>query len=256
MVFISVLAGCAKAPDPKVLLVGTIAGPETELVEVAQQVAYERYGLSIKIVPFNDYVEPNRALAEGEITVNLFQHEPYLKSFLQAHAVNFEVIGKTFLYPMGVYSEKYQRVEDLPDHAIIGIPQDPSNQARALLLLEKAQLIGLNKTVDRLSATVAEITENPKGFVIHEIDPASMVRMLSDLDLAAINTNYAVMAGLLPKRDALLVEDKYSPYVNVVVSRGVDHADPRFKFLIEALHSPEVVQRARELFHDQAVVGW
>lgn len=235
--------------------IGTIAGPETDLMEVAKNVAAQRYGIQITIVPFTDYVLPNQALADGSIDANMFQHTSYLEQTIATKGYNLTAIGKTFIYPMGLYSNKITNLKDLRQNAIIAVPNDPSNEARALLLLEKANIIQLKPGLN-LKATPGDIVSNPKNIQIKEIDAAQLPRVLADVDLAAINTNYAMVAGLLPSRDALFVESKDSPYANIVVVRTSDSQDPKFTKLMEALHSPEVLSRAQTLFQGQAIPAW
>lgn len=251
------MVGC----EPKIvntndILIGTIAGPETELVEVAKEVALKKYNLNVNIVPFNDYVEPNRALAEGEININMFQHQPYLDQVVDKQKLPLVSIARLFIYPMGVYSEKHKNFSTVGQNAVVAIPNDVSNQSRSLLLLEKAGLITLDKSVDSNSYSINDIVSNPKKLRFQEVDPAFMVRMLSDLDLAVINTNYAAMARLLPNRDALIAEDKQSKYANVLVVRAEDKDKEQFKLLIDAFHSDEVVSKAQKLFNNQAIIAW
>lgn len=235
--------------------IGTIAGPETELMEVAKQVAAKRYHLKLTIVQFTDYVLPNQALADGSIDANMFQHVPYLEQTIATKGYNLVAIGKTFIYPMGIYSNKITKLTDLKDAAVVAIPNDPSNEARALLLLEKANLITL-KPGQKLLVTLADIVGNPKQLQFKELDAAQLPRVLADVDLAAINTNYAMVAGLIPSRDALLLESKDSPYANVVVVRADDSQDPKYAKLLLALHSPEVLNKASDLFQGQAIPAW
>lgn len=252
------LASCSKSNPKRAgneIRIGTIAGPETELMEVAKNVAAEKYNVQITIVPFTDYVLPNQALADGSIDANAFQHTPYLEQTIATKGYNLTAIGKTFIYPMGLYSNKITNLKDLKPNAVVAVPNDPSNEARALLLLENAGLIKLAPGLN-VKATLANIVSNPKNLQIKEIDAAQLPRVLADVDLAAINTNYAMVAGLLPSRDALFLESKDSPYANIVVVRTSDSQDPKFAKLMEALHSPEVVSRAQTLFQGQAIPAW
>jgi len=235
--------------------IGTIAGPETELVEVAKHVAANKYDLDVSIVPFTDYVLPNQALADGSIDANMFQHLPYLETTIAAKGYKLTPIGKTFIFPMGLYSNKIAHLNELRANSIIAIPNDPSNEARALLLLEKAGLIKLKPGVT-LKATINDIAENPKQLKIKELDAAQLPRVLRDVDMAAINTNYALMAGLVPSRNAIFLESKDSPYANIVVVRTADKDNPKYAKLMDALHSKEVVSRAETLFQGQAVPAW
>lgn len=250
------LASCNKQnTDPKSIKVGTIAGPETRLMEVARHVAKDNYGLKIEVVEFNDYTIPNTALADGSIDANMFQHEPYLVETIAAKGYDLIAIGKTFVYPMGLYSKNHNSIEELPQNAKVGIPNDPSNEARALLLLQNAGLIKL-ETAAKSQISVSHITENPKNLKIIALDAAQLPRAIPDLDLAAINTNYAMLAGLLPSRDALFIEDKNSPYANIVVVREADKDNPKFQQLVEALHSRDVLATAEQLFHGEAIPAW
>ena len=248
----SLLAGCNK-PDPNVIVVGTIAGPETELVDVAQQVAKKKYGQTIKIVEFNDYNLPNEALNDGALDANVYQHLPYLEAASAARHYNFEVIGKTFVYPTGLYSKHHKTLEELPQNAIIAIPNDPSNEARALLLLSQAGLITMSLNT---SSNLKDITSNPKNLRFKELDAAQLPRIVGDVDAAIINTNYAVPAGLDLNNDALFIENKHSPYANIIVIRSNSTKKDQLKLFVKALNSPEVQQKAQELFGQAAIPAW
>ena len=246
------LLACNK-PAPNTLVVGTISGPETELMDVAQKIARQRYGLTIKIVAFNDYNLPNAALEDGTLDANVYQHLPYLTEASKAHHYRFKVIGKTFLYPTGLYSSKHKSLRQLPDHAIIAIPNDPSNELRALLLLNQAGLIRLkNKQI----TTLQNLASNPRHLVFKELDAAQIPRVLPDVDAAVINTNYAVAAGLSPSRDALFSETKQSPYANLIVARDNSDKQAQLALLVKALNSDEVKAKANALFGDAARVAW
>jgi D-methionine transport system substrate-binding protein len=241
------------AENKNTITVGTIAGPETALMDVAKEVALKDYGLTIKIKTFSDYVIPNIALNEGSLDANVYQHLPYLKAAIKARGYQLVSIGKTFIYPMAAYSKKIKSIQALPDNAIVAIPNDPSNEARALLLLQKANLITLNKQFD---ASVLNITSNPKHLKFKTLDAAQLPRALEDATLAVINTNYAVAAGLSPKKDGLLIEDKDSPYANIVVVRKKDKNKKTLHELVKALHSKAVLEKAKVLFKNQAIPAW
>lgn len=250
------LASCQKPPrGADEIYIGTISGPETELMEVAQKVAAEQYHLKIKIFEFEDYTMPNTALSEGSLDANLFQHQPYLDLFNQQRGLHLVAIGKMFVYPMAIYSKKYPRLHDLPQGAKIGIPNDPSNEARALKLLQKANLITLDKA-DDLHLTPHKILKNPKQLKFQEVTSAQLPRALDDLDAACINTNYALTAGLSPLKDGLFHEGADSPYVNILVVQEADKDNPKFQLLLKALHSKEVLEKAHELFGEHALKGW
>lgn len=249
------LVGCQQHKDANTINVGTISGPETELMVVAKEVALKKYGLDINITEFTDYNLPNTALNDGTLDANVFQHQPYLDEYLANTHYPLVAIGKTFIYPMGVYSSKIKDIKNTPDKAIVAVPNDPSNEARALILLSKAGLITLKPGVT-VTATPNDIASNPKHLQFKELDAANLPRALQDVTLAVINTNYAVPAGLYPNRDAIFVEDKTSPYVNLIVVKQKDVNDPKLQQLVEALHSPEVIEKANDLFKGQAVAGW
>lgn len=253
---LSLLFGCSpKERGEHEIIIGTIAGPETKIVEVAKKVAEKQYGLKLKIISFEDYVVPNAALAEGDIDANMFQHQPYLDIVMAKKGYKLSSIGNMFIYPMGVYSNKYKNLNDLPQGAKIGIPNDPSNAARALRLLAKAKLITIPEVND-LELMPKLIQSNPKNLDIKEIAAAQLPRVLPDLDAAVINTNYAIQAGLHPHKDALFLEDSASPYVNIVVVRTADKDQQKYQQLMAALHSPEVLEAAKTLFADEAIPAW
>lgn len=247
--------GQQKQTQTNSIKVGTISGPETTLMEVAKKVAQQQYGLDIEIISFSDYTLPNAALTDGSIDANMFQHLPFLNEQIKARHYDLAVVGKAFIYPMGAYSHKIKQLNELANGATVAIPNDASNESRALLLLQKAQLISLPPGA-MTNATSRDILNNPKQLKFVELDAAQLPRSLQDVDLAVINTNYAIPAGLSPQHDALLLEDKDSPYVNLVVVRSKDKHDPRFQQLVNALHSPEVIAKAKELFGEGAIIGW
>jgi D-methionine transport system substrate-binding protein len=249
----SLLANCGSQTDPNTIVVGTISGPETELVDVAQKVAKQQYGQEIKIVEFNDYNLPNEALNDKTLDANVYQHLPYLEIASAARHYDFEVIGKTFVYPTGIYSKHHKTLESFPQKAIIAIPNDPSNEARALLLLTQAGLITMQSP---LSSNIKDITSNPKNLRFKELDAAQLPRILGDVDAAIINTNYAIPAGLDLKDDALFVENKHSPYANIIVIRKNSDKKDKLAILVKALNSPEVQQKAQELFGNAAIPAW
>ena len=234
------LLACGK-PAPTTLTIGTITGPETDLVETAKEVALNQYGLTIKIIEFNDYNLPNEALQDGSLDANVYQHLPYFKASMKAHNYHFEIIGKSFVYPMAIYSHKYKALRKLPNHALIAIPNDPSNETRALLLLKKAGLITLKKTTN---GTTDDILTNPKQFQFKE------------LDAAVINSSFAIPADLRPSRDGLFVEQKDSPYANLIVIRQDSDKKRQLEEFVKAMNSVEVKKQAKNLFGDAAIPAW
>lgn len=249
------LTACSKHEAKNTIRVGTIAGPETRLMIAAKRVALKRYGLHIKIVTFTDYNSPNRALNSGEIDANMFQHVPFLRSQKHEHGYNIIPIGKVFLYPMGLYSKKLTSLQQLKPGSEIAIPNDPSNEARALLLLQSAKLIRLKPGID-INATPIDILQNPLHLRFIELGAAQLPRALQDVAISAINTNYAIPSGLHPK-SALFLEKRDSPYVNVVVVRAQDRHSKKARELVAALHSKPVLKLARKIFGPKgAIPGW
>ncbi|MDO6415028.1 MetQ/NlpA family ABC transporter substrate-binding protein [Sphingomonas sp. BIUV-7] len=236
------LAACggsgAKKADPNTLTIAATAVPHAEILEfVKPELAKE--GLTLEIRVFNDYVQPNLQVDQGQIDVSYFETKPYLDTFNASRGTKLVPIAGIHVEPLGAYSRKWKTLAALPDGAAVAIPNEPSNGGRALLLLQKAGLITLRNPTDPL-ATLKDITANPKHLAFREIESATLPRILGEVDLALINTNYALDAGLNPIRDALVIEDGTSPYVNFVVGRPGSDKDPRVQKLIAALRSPEV----------------
>jgi D-methionine transport system substrate-binding protein len=252
IVILFITLSCSK-PTPNTLIIGTIAGPETQLIETAKQVAESKYGLNIKIVAFNDYNLPNQALEEGSLDANVYQHLAYLNASIKAHGYQLQEIGRTFVYPMGIYSKKIHSLEQLPEQAIIALPNDPSNEMRALLLLQKAGLITLkNTSIEGLS----DIETNSKHLRFKELDAAQLPRALPDVDVALINTTFALPAGLSPTRDALFTEGKDSDYANIIVIKKDSSKKDQLNLFVKALNSDQVKEKARLLFGDAAIPAW
>ncbi|RUR12684.1 MetQ/NlpA family ABC transporter substrate-binding protein [Legionella sp. km772] len=246
------LISCNK-PSPNMLVIGTIAGPETELIETAKQVAEKEHGLTIKIVEFNDYNLPNEALQDGSLDANVYQHLPYLKASMLAHGYDLQAIGRTFVYPMGIYSKKYKSLKDIPENSIIAVPNDPSNEMRAFLLLEKAGLVTLKNATN---SGVPELDSNPKKLQFKEMDAAQLPRVLPDVAAAVINTTFALPAGLSPSKNALFTEGKDSPYANVIVIKRDTNKRPQLELFVKSLNSEQVKKKAKELFGDSAIPAW
>jgi D-methionine transport system substrate-binding protein len=227
--------------DDKVIKVGTIGGPDAQIWEVVTKVA-KREGLNVKVVEFNDYVQPNAALDAGDLDANSFQHQPYLDSQIKQRGYKIVNVGLTYVSPMGFYSKKFKSLKDLPEGAKVGIQNDPSNGNRALLLLQKYGAIKLKPGVgtNGVNATPLDVLENPKKLKLVELDAAQLPRSLDDLDAASINTDYAVKAGLQPTKDAIAIEDIKGPYANLIAVRVQDRNQPWVKKLVAAYESDEV----------------
>lgn len=237
------------------LKVGSMSGPESDLVEAAAKVAREQYGLEVKVVTFEDYVTPNVALEDGSLDLNAFQHKPYMDAMNQNRGFHLVAVGNTFIYPIGGYSKKIKKIEQLTDGARIAIPNDPSNEGRTLILLDKKGLIKL-KDNSNLSASLMDIVANPHHYDFVETDAAQLPRMLDEVDLAFINSNYAVSAQLNPSTDPIIVEDKDSPYVNIIAAREDNKDDKSVAQFVSAYHSQAVEDAARAAFKGGAVKGW
>ncbi|WP_047679474.1 MULTISPECIES: MetQ/NlpA family lipoprotein [Xenorhabdus] len=252
------LAGCGQEQrDPNHIKVGVIAGPELQVAEVAKQVAKERYGLDVELTTFNDYVLPNESLSKGDIDVNVFQHKPYLDQQTKERNYKLAIVGNSFIYPMAAYSKKIKSLDELQAGSQIAIPNDPTNQGRALLLLQKQGLIKLKEGVGLLP-TVLDITSNPKQLDIVQLEAPQLPRSLDDqkIALALINNTYAGQIGLTPEQDGIFVEDKNSPYVNIIVSREDNKDAENVQKFVKAYQSPEVDQEAQKVFKGGAIKGW
>ena len=220
------------------LRVGASPVPHAEILEFVKP-TLAKQGVNLVIREFSDYVQPNLALADGSIDVNFFQHLPYLNSFQQGRPLGIVAGAKVHVEPIGVYSRRVQQLRDLKAGATVAIPNDPSNSGRALKLLERAGLIRLKAGVG-VSATVLDITTNVKRLRFRELEAPQLPRALGDVDAAVINTNYALDAGLNPLKDALLLEDKRSPYANLLAAKPATLKNPDYLKLVKALQSPEV----------------
>ncbi len=212
--------------------------PHAEILEHIKP-ALKEAGVDLDIKVFTDYVQPNQQVADGQIDANFFQHKPYLDSFNKERGTDLVSVGLVHVEPFGAYSKKIDNIENLKEGARVAIPNDPSNGARALLLLEKNGLIKL-KDPENLLATSRDVSENPKQLKFTELEAATLARVLDDVDLALINTNYAIEAGLNPLEDALIIEGSESPYANLVAVKAGNEKDERVEKLLKALQSEDV----------------
>ncbi|MBX6395842.1 MAG: MetQ/NlpA family ABC transporter substrate-binding protein [Alicyclobacillaceae bacterium] len=243
-----------KALDPNHLVVGVTAGPHEQIMEKVKEVA-AKDGLQIDIKVFSDYTMPNIALAEGDLDANSFQHKPFLDNFKETKKLDLTAVANTVTFPMGIYSKKIKHVQDLKEGDKVGLPNDPTNGARALLLFERAGMIKLNDGVG-IKATVHDIKENPKKLQFVELEASQIPRQLDELAAAAINTNFAMEQGYVPTRDAIFLEPKDSPWVNVIAVRTENKDDPAVQKLIKAYHSDEVKKFIEEKFQGSVIPAW
>lgn len=247
--------GNKKSSDPNHIKVGVSSGPEYVIAQAAKKVAKEKYGLEVELVQFSDYIMPNTALDQGDIEANVFQTKPFLDEQTTNRGYKFAVVGNTFIYPMAAYSKKIKSLDELKDGSVVVIPNDASNNSRALLLLQKAGLIKLKEGAT--SPRLVDIIENPKKLEILELEAPQLPRVLDDakVSLSIINNNFAGQAGLLLK-DAVFAEDKESPYVNLIVIREENKDSDKIKKFVESYQSEEVEKVAADVFKGGAVKGW
>lgn len=256
----SALSSCGgnnQVNDPNHIKVGVQSGPEYVLAETAKQVAKERFGLEVELVQFNDYVLPNEALHQGDLDANVFQTRPYLEVQSKQRGYNFAVVGNTFVYPIAAYSRKISSLDELENGSTILIPNDATNGGRSLLLMAQTGLITLKDDVGLLP-TVNDIIENPYQLKIMELEAPQLPRALDDknVTIAIINNTFATPIGLIATRDGLFVEDKESPYVNIVVTREDNQHEEKIQKFVQAYQSDEVAEAAEREFKGSAVKGW
>lgn len=224
----------------KVIKIGVTPKPHEEIVNVAKPLL-EKQGYTVEITEFNDYVQPNTAVSEGSLDANFFQHTPYLKEQNESKGFKLVSVGPIHLEPMGLYSKKIKSVDELKDGATIAVPNDPSNEARALKLLAGK---GIIKIKDGELVTPKDITENKKNLKFTELEAAAVPRAIDDVDAAVINGNYAIEAKFNPTKDAIIIEDKDSeaakPYANILVVKEGNEKQEKIQALYKALTSPEV----------------
>ena len=234
------------------IVVGATPEPHAALLSlVVDDLAAQ--GITLEVKEFTDYVTPNDAVEYGEIDANYFQHIPYLESFNTEHGYHLVNAGGIHVEPIALYSSKYSSLSDIPNGAVIAIPNDPTNEGRALLLLQSAGLIKLKDNAG-LEAIPLDIVENPKNLKFSEIEAATLPRILSDVDAAVINGNYAIPAGLVATRDGLFVVGADSPYVIVIAVKAGNENNPAVKALVEALKSDEVKAYVAEHYKNGEVV--
>lgn len=247
-------AAVVEAPKEVVLKVGATPIPHAELLNFVKPIL-EKENIKLEIIEFQDYVQPNTALVDQELDANFFQHQPYLDSFNQERGQSLLSAGAVHVEPLGLYSKSVTDLNELKDGAVIAIPNDPSNAARALLLLQSNGVITL-KAGTGINATEKDIENNPKNIKIEPVEAAQLPRVLEDVDAAVINTNYALPAGLNPVKDALVIEGKDSPYANIIVVRSGDEQRAEIKRLVEVLNSPEVKQFIEEKYQGAIVAAF
>jgi len=253
----AVVLSAALAPamaQDKPLKIGVTAGPHAQIFEQVKKIA-EKEGLKIQIVEFSDYIQPNAALAAGDLDANSYQHKPFLDQQIKDRGYKLAQVGYTVNFPIGLYSKKVKKLEDLKEGAKFGIPNDPTNGGRVLLVLQDKGLIKL-KPEAGLKATPLDVIDNPKKLKFVELDAAQLARSLDDLDASAINTNFALQAGLTPGKDAIAQENAKSPYVNLIAVREQDKDKPWVAKLVKAYQSDEVRKYVLAEFKGAVLTGF
>lgn len=244
------------APAEKTsIIVGATAGPHAEVVEAAAKEA-EKKGLKVEIKEFSDYITPDQALADGSIDIAVYQHKPFLDNFNKQHGTDLIPVGDAILMRMGIYSNKYKDVKDIPSGGTVSIPNDPTNEGRGLQLLEQAGLIKLKEGVG-MKATPADVVENPKNLKFKELEAAQLPRSLDDVDASAITMNFVMSAGLSPKEQGIFLESRDNPLaVMIIAVRNKDKDQPAYKKFIEAYQSDAVKKFITEKYKGTIEAAW
>lgn len=244
------------APAEKTsIIVGATAGPHAEVVEAAAKEA-EKKGLKVEIKEFSDYITPDQALADGSIDIAVYQHKPFLDNFNKQHGTDLIPVGDAILMRMGIYSNKYKDVKDIPSGGTVSIPNDPTNEGRGLQLLEQAGLIKLKEGVG-MKATPADVVENPKNLKFKELEAAQLPRSLDDVDASAITMNFVMSAGLSPKEQGIFLESRDNPLaVMIIAVRNKDKDQPAYKKFIEAYQSDAVKKFITEKYKGIIEAAW
>ncbi|QXH51632.1 MetQ/NlpA family ABC transporter substrate-binding protein [Pseudomonas fakonensis] len=246
-----VAAVAAFSAHADTLTVAATPVPHAEILNFVKP-ALAKEGVELKVKEFTDYIQPNVQVAEKRLDANFFQHQPYLDEFNKAKGTQLVSVAGVHIEPLGVYSAKVKKLDELASGATVVIPNDATNGGRALLLLDKAGVIKLKDNKNILS-TVKDVAENPKGVKFRELEAATIPRVLTQVDAALINTNYALEAKLNPEKDALAIEGSDSPYVNILVARPDNKDSDAMQKLAAALHSPEVKQFINEKYKGAVV---
>lgn len=244
LVLISLVGCSSDESSDNIIKIGVSPRPHKELIELIEDDLKEE-GIELEIIVFDDYIKPNLALAEKELDTNFFQHEPYMNNFKEENNIDIVSIGGVHIEPMGLYSTKFETIDDLEDGSEIAFPNDPTNGGRALLLLEKYGLIKLDPEAGIL-ATENDIVENPKNLKFTALEAAYLPRVLNEVDGAIINGNYALEASLVPTKDAIILEEKDSPYANIIAVRAGEEKEEKYIKLMKVLQSEKVEKYIEE----------
>ncbi len=248
------VSGCGSSTDQKSagtgskpIKIGATAGPHADVVHAVADEA-KKQGLNVEVVEFSDYITPDKALAEGDLDLNSYQHAPFLSNFNKQNGTKLVPIGNTILMRMGIYSNKIHDLKNIPDGAVVAIPNDPTNGGRGLVLLEKAGLLKLKEGVG-FKATVNDVVENPHNLKFKELEAAQLPRSLDDVDLAVITMNYVMSSGMDVKKQGLFWEKDDEPLaVMVLAAREKDKDKAEYKKIAEIFHSEAVKKFIDEKF--------
>ncbi|AQX27764.1 MULTISPECIES: MetQ/NlpA family ABC transporter substrate-binding protein [unclassified Bartonella] len=241
--------------DKSKIKLGVMEGKEAVIWKVAVEQA-KKDNLDIELVYFSDYALPNDAVNTGDIDANAFQHTPYLNNQIEQRNYKLSIAGYTFITPIGIYSHKIKNIKELPDRATVGIPNDPSNGGRALLLLDSLGLIKL-KNPKNILASPLDIIENPKKLKILELDAGILGRAINDFDIVIVNTNWALTTGLDLNKNAIAWEkEDNNTYNNIIVVRTIDKDELWVKKLVDAYNSEPVRAKIKEIFGTTAQISW
>ena len=243
---LALVSGCgssekkeASTPQNKVIKIGATAGPHADVVHAVADEA-KKQGINVEVIEFSDYITPDKALAEGDLDLNSYQHAPFLANFAKQNNAKLVPIGNTILMRMGIYSNKIHDINAVPDGSVVAIPNDPTNGGRGLVLLEKAGLIKLKEGVG-FKATAADVAENPKHLKFKELEAAQLPRSLDDVDLAVITMNYVMSSGMDVKKQGLFWEKDDEPLaVMVLAAREKDKDNPTYKKIADLFHTDAV----------------
>lgn len=242
--------------DSNEITVGYITSPPQDaIMKLSKKIAKEKYGIDVKLVTFGDYNIPNRALNDGELQANVFQHIPFLENQVKQFGYKLTYIGKTFLYPMGMFSKKYTSIKNIKDGSTVAIPNDPTNQGRALMIMQDAGLIKLKDGIT-WKATTDSIASNPKNLKIVSLQADQIPNNLGDVDFGIVNNDYISKAGL-SLNDALFVEPKDSPFANVIAIQDTQKDNPRLKEYVKALNNKQILKEAQKHYpNGAAIAAW
>lgn len=248
---LAVASGAAAAKDPKEIVIGTSAGPYADQVRLGIKPILEQQGYKVHIIEFNDYIQPNFALAEGALDANVFQHITYLERFAAQNKLALSELVKVPTAPIAIYSRRHKSLDAVKNGSTVALPNDPTNQARALVMLDQLGWIKLRAGVDPIRASERDIAANPKGIRLLPLEAAQLPRSLQDADYAFVNGNYALASGL-KLRDALRTE-KISPhYANLVAVRTADRDKPFARAIVAAYKSRAFLDVTNKHFADYA----